>query len=149
MKDEINNYTRSIIWKIHLGSGPEKAFSFLTTNEGRTKFWAESSLEKDGIIHFVFPDGTKYDSKVLKVKKAKEYKLVYFGGSEVTFNITPDGDGGCDLTLKATKVNPKYYCEERAGWISVLMSMKAAADFGIDLRNHDTKRTWNNGYCDN
>jgi hypothetical protein len=36
-----------------------------------------------------------------------------------------------------------------AGWVSVLLALKAAADFGIDLRNHDPARTWNKGYVDN
>jgi hypothetical protein len=33
--------------------------------------------------------------------------------------------------------------------VSVLLALKAAADFGVDLRNHDPARTWWQGYCDN
>jgi hypothetical protein len=29
-----------------------------------------------------------------------------------------------------------------------LLALKAAADFGIDLRNHDRQRTWREGYVD-
>jgi hypothetical protein len=29
------------------------------------------------------------------------------------------------------------------------MAMKAAVDFGVDLRNHDESRAWNSGYADN
>ena len=36
-----------------------------------------------------------------------------------------------------------------AGWVSVLMAMKAALDYGVDLRNHDIERTWMKGYADN
>jgi hypothetical protein len=36
-----------------------------------------------------------------------------------------------------------------AGWVSWLMAMKAAVDFGVDLRNHDAERTWFDGYADN
>ncbi len=28
-----------------------------------------------------------------------------------------------------------------AGWVSVLMALKAAVDFSVDLRNHDPVRT--------
>lgn len=28
------------------------------------------------------------------------------------------------------------------------MALKAAADFGVDLRNHDPTRTWDQGYVD-
>jgi len=36
-----------------------------------------------------------------------------------------------------------------AGWVSVLMALKAAVDHGVDLRNHDPQRTWDQGYADN
>jgi hypothetical protein len=39
--------------------------------------------------------------------------------------------------------------ETRAGWVSVLLALKAAADHGVDLRNHDPARTWETGYADN
>jgi hypothetical protein len=29
------------------------------------------------------------------------------------------------------------------------MSLKAAADHEVDLRNHDADRSWDRGYCDN
>lgn len=39
--------------------------------------------------------------------------------------------------------------DEVAGWVSVLMAMKAAVDHGVDLRTHDESRTWGDGYADN
>jgi hypothetical protein len=30
----------------------------------------------------------------------------------------------------------------------VLFPFKAAADFGVDLRNHDPSRSWDQGYAD-
>jgi hypothetical protein len=36
-----------------------------------------------------------------------------------------------------------------AGWVSVLMAMKAAVDHNIDLRNHDKSRAWRSGFLDN
>jgi hypothetical protein len=29
------------------------------------------------------------------------------------------------------------------------MALKAAADFGVDLRSHDPARTWDQGFVDN
>jgi hypothetical protein len=46
-------------------------------------------------------------------------------------------------------VKEEWKGEVRAGWVSVLLALKAAADFGVDLRNHDAARTWAQGYCDN
>ena len=65
----------------------------------------------------------------------------------MTFELENDRRGGTDLTLTARKV--KYYDEELPGWISVLLALKAATDFSIDIRNHDVNRTWDQGYCDN
>jgi len=33
--------------------------------------------------------------------------------------------------------------------VSVLLALKAVADFGVDLRNHDRRRSWTAGYVDN
>jgi hypothetical protein len=33
--------------------------------------------------------------------------------------------------------------------VSVLLALKAAVDFSVDLRNHDAGRTWCSGYVDN
>ena len=32
--------------------------------------------------------------------------------------------------------------EEWPGWVSVLLELKAAADYNVDVRNHDVTRTW-------
>ncbi len=34
------------------------------------------------------------------------------------------------------------------GWLNVLLPLKAMLDFGVDLRNHDPTRTWNERYVD-
>jgi hypothetical protein len=31
----------------------------------------------------------------------------------------------------------------------MIMALKAAVDFGVDLRAHDPERTWENGYVNN
>jgi hypothetical protein len=31
----------------------------------------------------------------------------------------------------------------------VLLALRSAADFGVDLRNHDLARTWDQGYAEN
>jgi hypothetical protein len=59
--------------------------------------------------------------------------------------LQPDGARGTDLTLVADGDD----AETRAGWVSVLLALKAASDFGVDVRNHDARRTWSQGYCDN
>jgi hypothetical protein len=77
------------------------------------------------------------------------FALEYLGGSVVAFELTGDGRGGTDLTLTDSGVDAAWYAETLAGWVSVLMALKAAVDFGVDPRNHDPERTWDQGYCDN
>ncbi len=74
--------------------------------------------------------------------------MVYLG-TDVTFGLKPDGMGGTDMTLLVRKVPPDQKVELIAGWVNWLMTMKAAVDHGIDLRNHDSKRTWKQGYVEN
>lgn len=130
-------------WRIHLASSPEAVYELLTTDEGRAQFWAESAVERDGAIEFTFPNGMQSRAAVLAAETPTRFAVEYFS-SRTTFELEPDGDGGTDLTLSADGD-----AEVLAGWVSVLLALKAAADFGVDLRNHDPGRTWWQGYCDN
>jgi len=53
------------------------------------------------------------------------------------------------LSLVAKVDDEELRREMIPGWVSVLMAMKAAVDFGVDLRNHDPKRSWQQGFADN
>ena len=130
-------------WRVHLASSPEAVYELLTTDEGRAQFWAESAVEREGTIEFEFPNGVRSRGVVLGADPPRSFSVEYFG-SAATFELEPDGDGGTDLTLTGAGD-----AEVLAGWVSVLLTLKAAADFGVDLRNHDAGRTWSQGYCDN
>jgi hypothetical protein len=116
------------------------------TDPGRERFWAEKSVESDGNIELRFVDGLILKSKILESKQPKRFVFEYFGVSKVTVDLLDDGAGGTDLTLHADGVRSD---EEWPGWVSVLLALKAAVDYDVDIRNHDVKRTWDQGYCDN
>ena len=122
-------------------------WELLATDEGRAQFWAESASERDGAITFSFPNGEEATGRVLEAEAPTHFAVEYFG-SPATFELAPDGARGTDLTL-VQEVDDAWHAEVNAGWVSVLMSLKAAVDHGIDLRNHDARRTWSQGYCDN
>ena len=138
-----------IQWSLHLQSAPAKVYQMLATDQGRAQFWAESAVEQDGYIHFIFPDGQSWRGEILARQPPRLFRVVYFGGSIVTFALETDGASGTDLTLTDEGVSDEYRCEVIAGWVSVLMALKAAVDFGVDLRNHDPHRTWEHGFADN
>ena len=134
---------------MHLASPPEAVWELLTTDDGRAQFWAESAVERGGAIEFEFVNGTRWRGAVLEAEPPRRFVVEYFGGSRATFELEPDGAGGTDVTLVEHGVSAEWEDENRAGWVSVLLTLKAACDFGVDLRNHDARRTWSQGYCDN
>lgn len=66
-----------------------------------------------------------------------------------SFETEDDGQGGTLLSLTDAQVPPEDQKEVIAGWVSVLMALKAAVDFGVDLRNHDANRNWDHGFVEN
>ena len=137
-----------IRWRIHLVSPPEAVYELLATDAGRARFWAESAREDEGAIEFEFVNGMRWRGGVLEAERPRRFAVEYFGGSRATFELEPDGERGTNLTLVETGVPDEWAAENHAGWVSVLLELKAAADFGVDLRNHDPERTWSQGYCD-
>lgn len=138
----------TIEWKVHFASTTEKVYKYLTTDNGRSKYWAEETKERNGFVEFKILNYPNYKSRIIEKKPHELFRLEYFG-TDVTFKLKETSNNGTELFLKALTPNETVKNEMAAGWISVLMAMKGAVDFGIDLRNHDPKRVWENGYLDN
>ena len=139
--------SRRIRWRIHLPVAPERVFDVLATDEGRARFWAETTREKEGFVEFTFPGGQTHRGRLLESRRPNRLALEYFGGV-ARFELEPDGTGGTDLELRHDDVPAAEWPETHAGWVSVLLSLKAALVFSIDLRNHDPRRSWEQGYVD-
>lgn len=138
----------TITWRLHLRSSPPRVYDYLATSEGRRRFWARSADEVAGEIEFRFVDGTRLDSRILVAAPPSEFGISYFAGSRVLFQLSDDGSGGTELTLTEEGVTDANLQENLPGWVSLLLTLKAAVDHGIDLRNHDPERTWKRGYVD-
>jgi uncharacterized protein YndB with AHSA1/START domain len=141
--------TRDIRWRLHLASPPPDVYQALTTDSGRASFWAESAEERDGWIEWGWAGGLAARTQVLAMDRPHLFRLGYFGGSVVTFELVADGTGGTDLTLTDVGVAAADWEDTRPGWVSVLLALKAYVDHGVDLRNHDAARTWESSYVDN
>lgn len=137
-----------IRWRIRLSSPPGEVYALLATPAGRARFWAESAEERGGEIHFRFPDGTELAAEILESIPGRRYALRYFGGSRVTLHLEAAG-GGTILTLEEPEPPATEAPANRAGWVSVLLNLKAVADHGVDLRNHDPALSWDRGFVDN
>lgn len=138
---------RSFEWRISFGTPAEKVYHALASGEGRAAFWAEKAVETDGVIDFHFPNGERYEAEILEQTPLQRFSLRYFG-AVTTFDITEDGTGSV-MTLSVSEAPEDDWLESYAGWISVLMNMKAVLDFGADLRNHDARKSWDQGFVDN
>jgi uncharacterized protein YndB with AHSA1/START domain len=139
---------KTITWKIHLRSAVDIVYDLLTSPEGREKFWAEEAKEANGIIHFVFPNGARYNARIIRKTPNSDLHIDYFN-SQVKITLEPTADGGTVLILENENVPESDYAEVYAGWVSVLLNLKSVADFQHDLRNHHPARTWDQGYADN
>lgn len=138
-----------IKWHIRLTSPRDMVYRAISTNEGRAGFWAESAIETDGFIEFVFPNGQRWKGRLHEQVTGKKFAVEYIGESLASFYLEDDGKGGTLLTLRDEGVTQTDFAEVSAGWVSVLMTLKAAVDHGIDLRNHDQVYSWDKGYVDN
>lgn len=141
-------YPDPIIWRLHLHSGVSKVYDALDSDGGRASFWAERAIEKDGSIHFEFINGEKYISKIIRRERPHRFELDYFE-SRVVFELQSNEKGGTDVTMTNEGVSEQDYQTVYAGWLSVLFALKAYVDFGIDIRNHDATRTWDQGFIEN
>ncbi|MDP8993496.1 MAG: hypothetical protein M3N07_00705 [Pseudomonadota bacterium] len=119
----------------------------LATDTGRERFWAESSRSAGDGFTLTFAAGTEERCRLLEAEPPRRFAFTYFG-SHVLIELAPDGSGGTDLTLANSEVPDEDYEEALPGWLNVLLPLKAAADFGVDLRNHDPARTWRERYVD-
>ncbi|WP_420644669.1 SRPBCC family protein [Candidatus Leptofilum sp.] len=138
-----------IRWRLNLRSPIEKVYRALATDAGRAAFWAETAVAANGIIHFEFPNGYTWDGKILKAQPPHTFAVQYIDQSIATFILKADGHGGTNLTLTDEGVAKQHRNEVIAGWVFVLLALKAAVDFGVDLRNHNPDHTWEIGFVEN
>jgi uncharacterized protein YndB with AHSA1/START domain len=132
---------------MHLPVAPEVVFDALDSSEGRKGFWAESAEESDGAIDFRFINGFACRCRILERDRPRTWALEYFTG-EARFELASDGEGGTDLLLRHEGVSEQKWQEVHAGWLNVLFPLKAYVVHGVDLRNHDPDRSWDQGYAD-
>lgn len=142
--DEVGGPIR---WRMHIPASPERVFRVLDSDEGRASFWAESAVETDGHVEFRFINGYTCRGKILARQAPSLLEFDYIGGP-VRFELSSDGAGGTDLSLTHRGIGPDEWNEVHAGWLNVLFPLKAYVAHGVDLRNHDPRRSWDEGYAD-
>jgi uncharacterized protein YndB with AHSA1/START domain len=135
------------VWRLSLASPPEKVFTLLDTDEGRERFWAQRSRATQEGFELEFTGGLRERVTVLHREPPKSMRILYFG-AEANLSLTPLAAGGCDFEVSCRCDDTQEWMEFFPGWVSWLLVLKGAADFGIDLRNRSLERTWNERYVD-
>lgn len=138
---------KTILWRLHTAAPPERIYDLLATDAGRERFWAERSRSDGERFTLAFAMGIEEECRVIEAERPARFAFTYFG-SRVAIELSPDGRGGTDLTLTNEHVPEEDYEEMLPGWLNVLLPLKAVADFGVDLRNHDPARGWRQRYVD-
>ncbi|HET6743428.1 MAG TPA: hypothetical protein VFH76_31025 [Kribbella sp.] len=120
---------------VNCASAASDVYRAVSTVLGRERFWAESAPESGGVISFVLADGRTDESPIEQAVQDRVYQLRHFGQT-LTFTLAPTPTGGTDLTLAAPDGGV-----DSGVLVSLLLRLKAFVDFGVDLRNHDPRRT--------
>jgi uncharacterized protein YndB with AHSA1/START domain len=144
----MSEHRHDICLRLHLDSRPERVFDLFATDQGRESFWVSKCRQQGDLIRFSFPNGESLVSRILESSPVRRFSFTYFQDSVVTVELIEVADG-TDLVLREAGVPAEFLVDNRAGWVSVLLNLKARADHGVDLRNHDPARTWTTGYVDN
>ena len=142
------NQSTSLRWQLQLAAPCDEVYRLLSTDGGRESFWVERSERAGDQLLFSYPGGEQLAARVLAEDPGRLFVMSHFDGSRLSFTLS-ERDGGTHLLLEETGLTPENYVENRAGWVSVLMALKARAEHGIDLRNHHPERHWSAGYPDN
>jgi uncharacterized protein YndB with AHSA1/START domain len=138
---------KPFVWRLSLATPPERVFELLDTDAGRERFWALQSHAVEGAFDLEFPGGLHERVEVRHREPPTRLAIGYFG-SEAEFELTPREDGGCLLEVTCTVEDPAEWLEFYPGWVSWLLTLKAAADFDVDLRNGADGRSWKQRYVD-
>jgi uncharacterized protein YndB with AHSA1/START domain len=136
-----------IVWRLSLASPPAAVFELVDTDDGRERFWAVHSRAVDGGFELAFPGGLTTLVEVVERDPPSRLVLRYFG-SDVELSLDEREDVGCLLEVRCRCDDPAAWVEMHPGWVSWLLVLKAAADFGVDLRNGAPERAWPQRFVD-
>jgi uncharacterized protein YndB with AHSA1/START domain len=136
-----------VVWRLSLSSSREDVFRLLDTDEGRERFWAVRSRAEEEGFGLEFPIGLATRVEIVEREPPSRLALRYFG-SDVELLLEEREDGGCLFEVRCRCDDPAVWVEMHPGWVSWLLVLKAAADFGVDLRNGSPERAWSQRYVD-
>ena len=139
--------SQPIVWRLSLAVPREQVYELLSTDEGRARFWAESTRRRGDAIVFRSADGSTHRARVDR-GKAPAALLAGLPGRHR--DVPPDETRGkgTRLELAHAGVAAADRAVAEAAWVGILLGLKAAAQFDVDLRNHDRRRSLRQRFVD-
>lgn len=134
-------------WQVYIKARKSEVYKYLTEDNLRERFWVEKSETNGHNVVFQFPNGVTTVCNFLSQTPDTQVKLTYFD-TLVEFDLQ-ELESGTVLKLSNTGISDTDYEEILAGWVSVLLSLKAAVQFNVDIRNHDARRCWDQRFVEN
>lgn len=111
-------------WRVHLNATPEGVYELLSTDGGRESFWAESSKAFNDEVSLAFPDLSTTTVRILLEHPPHVLEMDYFG-VPTRFVMQRAGEHSTVLEVTASNVPAHDMVDLAAGWVSVLLNLKA------------------------
>ena len=138
-----------VVWRVHVARPRAEVYALIATDAGRERFWAERSREEGDRLVLDFPNGERLETRILERVPDVRFAFEYFEGSRAELSLSDGDGGGTVVRIHETNLDEATALENRPGWVSVLLNLKAVAQHGADLRNHDARLSWSQGFVDN
>ncbi len=135
-------------WRVNLSAPRELVFDLLTPDLETDPYRASSAGQFDSENGWIAPEGAHLKDATLDLLPPRRIVARYAGGGVATLDLTDDGRGGTDLRLTDIGQQAEDRTELVAGWVSVLLALKASVDFSLDLRDHDHRTFWTGAYVE-
>jgi uncharacterized protein YndB with AHSA1/START domain len=141
--------------KIEIKASPEKVYRAWTDDKLITKWFVHKAViepKKGGRFYMKFLGDVESDEKVLGIRK-NSYFCFSFGKAGETVEITIKKSGkGTDCILRqfgmktSNKAKVQWHMGCRNGWVFFLTNLKSFLEKGVDLRSHDPRKSYKQGY---
>jgi uncharacterized protein YndB with AHSA1/START domain len=143
--------------RIEIKAPPSKVFKSWTDAAEIVRWFTVKAViepRKGGRLYFEWLAGDKLDTRIVRIRKPS--LLVFpFGGGKEEVSVKIRKSGRVSLvelhqygmkTTPTQKVSMHLGCQ--VGWTFFLANLKAWLEHGIDLRSHNPKKSYKQGYID-
>lgn len=141
--------------RIEIAAPPQKVFDAWTSRELLEKWFPVAGViepRKGGRIMLTFLGGDSHDDRVTSARRPGRLQFP-FGkrGEQVRISLRKVRGGTlCELhqfnmgTTPKAKIEMHMGCQQ--GWTFFLTNLKAFLEHGLDLRSHDPRKSYRQGY---